>query len=220
MLNKLPPITRAWPIYLVAVLVVGATYYWRTYRPSIFTKDSILPEPVKLEQNIDVRFSDVVMQGRQKGVQRWAVTADRVILSRDGRYTYFEPNPKGKVFNLKDWNTPESESPNPTASTGSKVKSMNWVAQKATFDQQENRLVLTKKVVLTTEDQDIMKTDELIYETEKKKLRFPKKTVLYKKDGTILKGDKMDVDVGSEVLEVSGNVDLLTNANGDSALTP
>ena len=48
-------------------------------------------------------------------------------LEPDSRYTYFEPNPKGKFYNLKDWNQAEGK-------PSDKVRSMDWEAKKAEYD--------------------------------------------------------------------------------------
>lgn len=200
--DRLKAILRPWPVYLIMVGVVAGTMYMVRTRAA-GTADPVLPPSVTLEQNIEIQFQDVIMQGRQKGVQRWVITSPKVSLSRDGRYTYFEPDPKGKFFNLKDWNQTEGE---PT----DKVRSLDWKAKKAEYDSFTEDLKIDGDAIITTDTQDVIKTETVEYSSRQKKVNMPKPVDIRTKDGTIMKGNEMTANTDAEVMELRGNVSLVT----------
>lgn len=204
---------RAWPIYLITIGVIGATMYFVRHRASSGIAETILPPSVTLEQNIEIQFQDVVMQGRQKGVQRWVITSPKVSLSRDGRYTYFEPKPAGSFLNLKDWNAKEGE-PDRNART----RSLVWKADKAQFDSFTEDLEITGKAVITTDTKDVIKTERVEYKSRQKQVFMPKHVDITMKDGTTISADELRANSEAEVMELKGRVDLLTNVNDEEKL--
>lgn len=200
--DRLKLILRPWPVYLIMVgVVVGTMYMVRTREAG--TADPVLPAAVTLEQNIEIQFQDVIMQGRQKGVQRWVITSPKVSLSRDGRYTYFEPDPKGKFFNLKDWNQTEG-------TPSDKVRSLDWKAKKAEYDSFTEDLKINGDAVITTDTKDVIKTETVEYSSRQKQVKMPKPVDIRTKDGTTITGDEMIANTDAEVMELRGRVTLET----------
>lgn len=207
---NLPKWLRAWPIYVLAAGVVGGTVYMVRHRPA-GSVDAILPPTVSLEQNIEIQFGDVIMQGREKGVQRWVITSPKVSLSRDGRFTYFEPEPTGRFYNLKDWEASE-EAPN------DKTRSFTWKANKAQFDAFSEDLTIEGSAVMTTDTQDTLKTEKVEYKSGQKRVFMPEPVAITTKDGSTIKADALEANVDAEVMELKGRVDLVTPVNEEVKL--
>lgn len=209
-LERLKPLLRPWPVYLLAIAVVGGTIYMVRNRAE-GQADPVLPPAVKLEQNIEIQFGEVIMQGRQKGVQRWVITAPKVSLSRDGRYTTFDPDPTGKFYNLKDWQaTPEKPS--------EKNRELNWKAKRAEFDSFTEDLSIEGSAVLTTDAGDVIKTERVEYKSRAKQVLMPKPVDIDMKDGTAITANELSANTDAEVLELKGKVDFTTNVNAEAKL--
>jgi hypothetical protein len=225
---KLKPWLRPWPIYLIALAVVGGGVYFTRAQREAGHADPILPANVQLQQNIEVQFGEVIMQGRQKGIQRWTITSPKVALSKDSRFTYFEPNPKGAFYNLKNWEASEQPSPPPAvspvapASPGpspdEKNRSMQWTAKKAQFDSFTEDLVIEGNAVITTDTKDVIHTDKVEYKSRSKYVYMPKPVKIETAKGTKLTGDSLKANADAEVFEITGHVDLTTKVNEDNKL--
>ena len=203
---------RPWPIYLSAIAVVGGGVYYTRAQRAAGVADPILPPSVQLQQNIEIQFGDVVMQGRQKGVQRWAITSPKVALSKDGRFTYFDPDPKGEFYNLKDWNEQEGGAPS------DKTRSMTWTAKKAQFDSFTEDLVIEGKAVITTDTKDVIKTEKVEYKSRAKLVNMPQPVDIVTEKGTHVTADSLEANADAEVFELKGNVDFLTPLNDEDKL--
>lgn len=202
---RMPGWLRPWPVYLGAIAVVLVAVLMARHRAPQ-SVDPLLPAAISLKPDIEVQFGDVVMEGRDKGVQRWAITAPKVSLSRDGRYTYFDPDPKGRFFNLKDWSAPENQQDN-------KMRSLVWTGDRAQFDGFTHDLSIDGHVVITTDVGDVIKTAHLDYNSVQKQVQLPKPVNVAMKDGTTVTADSLKANTGAQVLEMQGHVDLLTNVN-------
>lgn len=209
--RQLPGWAKPWPIYLIAIGVLIGTYYVTRARQAAGQLDPFLPAAVQLEQNIEIQFTDVTMQGRQKGVQRWVITAPKVSLSKDGRYTYFKPDPKGRFMNLKDWKKKDEEK-------SDKVKSMDWKSDKARFDSFTEDLEMDGHAVITTEDKDVIKTERVEYKSRTKRVFMPKPVDCKMIDGTDVTADTLEADTDSEIFELKGHVDFRAKVNEDDKL--
>lgn len=209
--RQLPGWLRAWPIYLIAVAVLAGTFFVTRQRQQAGQADPLLPAAIQLEQNIEIQFAEVTMQGRQKGVQRWVITSPKVALSKDGRYTYFDPDPSGRFLNLKDWRAKEGE-------PSEKVKSMDWTADKARFDSFTEDLEMEGHAVITTDDKDIIKTERVEYKSRTKRVHMPKPVDIKMKDGTDIKGDSLEANTEAEVFELKGHVDFRTEVKDEEKL--
>ena len=209
-LERLKPLLRPWPVYLLAIAVVGGTVYMVRNRAE-GQADPVLPPAVKLEQNIEIQFGEVIMQGRQKGVQRWVITAPKVSLSRDGRYTTFDPDPTGKFYNLKDWQATEEK-------PSEKNRELNWKAKRAEFDSFTEDLSIEGSAVLTTDAGDVIKTERVEYKSRAKQVLMPKPVDIDMKDGTEITANELSANTDAEVLELKGKVDFTTNVNPEAKL--
>ena len=208
---QLKPWLKPWPVYLLAIAVVAGTVVITRQNREAGQADPILPPSVQLEQNIEIQFGQVIMQGRQKGVQRWVIESDKVALSKDGRYTYFEPDPKGKFFNLKDWSAEEGQ-------PSDKNRSMTWTAKKAQFDSFTEDLKIVGNAVFTTDSDDVIKTEEVEYKSRTKMVTMPQPVDIKMKDGSTITADALEANSDAEVLELKGNVDFITNVDDEEKL--
>lgn len=216
--RRLPPVpawVRSWPAWAGAAGTIALVAFVVRHRPADVA-DPFLPQPVKLEENIEIQFGEVTMQGRDHGVPRWAIVAPKVSLSRDGRYTTFEPDPKGKFMNLKDWSAQAeaSASPQPEASP----RSMLWEAKRAQFDGFTEDLVMEGKAVITTDKKDVIKTEKVEYRAREQHVVMPKPVDIKTADGMSITGDTLDADAQAERMEIKGHVVLDTPLRGDNAL--
>jgi LPS export ABC transporter protein LptC len=203
---------KPWPIYLLAIAVVGGTVYFTRAQREAGVADPVLPASVQLQQNIEIQFSDVIMQGRQKGVQRWTITSPKVALSKDSRFTYFEPKPKGEFYNLKDWNQPEGAPPS------DKNRSLTWTADKAQFDSFTEDLMIEGNAVIVTDTKDTIRTEKVEYKSRAKAVSMPKPVKIETTTGTKIKADSLEANTDAEVFELKGHVDLVTSVNDEEKL--
>lgn len=203
---------KPWPIYLLAIAVVGGTVYVTRAQRAAGVADPVLPASVQLQQNIEIQFSDVIMQGRQKGVQRWTITSPKVSLSKDSRFTYFEPKPKGEFYNLKDWNQPEGAPPS------EKNRSLTWTADKAQFDSFTEDLEIEGNAVIVTDTKDTIHTEKVEYKSRAKAVSMPKPVKIETTTGTKIKADSLEANTDAEVFELKGHVDLVTSVNDEEKL--
>ncbi|MEB3330106.1 MAG: LPS export ABC transporter periplasmic protein LptC [Candidatus Sericytochromatia bacterium] len=200
--RRWPGWLRALPVVLLLVAVVGAAVgVTRARQRAGLAADAVLPVTIQLASNVEVKFSDVTMQGRQKGVQRWLISAPTVSLSKDSRYTYFEPQPRGRFLNLKDWKARDEAPPD-------KVRSLDWRADRAQFDSFSDDLEMTGSVVITTDDKDVIKTEKMTYRARTKRVEMPKKVEIKMTDGTEARADSLEANSDAEVFELKGHVDF------------
>jgi LPS export ABC transporter protein LptC len=200
--RRWPGWLRAVPLLVLLVAVIGAAVWvTRARKQAGLAADSVLPVTIQLASNVEVKFGEVTMQGRQKGVQRWLISAPTVSLSKDSRYTYFEPRPKGRFLNLKDWKA-RDEAPT------DKVRSLDWQADRAQFDSFSDDLEMTGHVVITTDDKDVIKTEKMSYKARTKRVQMPGKVDIKMADGTEARADALEANSDAEVFELKGHVDF------------
>lgn len=192
---------RTWPVYVVLVLVVGAGSWYLKRMPTV--ANSVLPQVmVKMEPHIELQFQEVTMQGREKGTVRWRISAKQVSASQNQQYIYFEKDPKGSFFNLKDWNPKEGE---PT-----KNKSLDWTADRAEYDSLMDEMTITGSASFVTEDQDHLTTDELRYKAKQHQVTMPKPVQLKTRDQLVLRAQEASADTQMESVQLHGNVELIS----------
>lgn len=208
---KIWPWLKPWPIYLIAIAVVGGGIYFTRQQRQAGVADPFLPPSVQLQQNIEIQFGEVIMQGRQKGVQRWTISSEKVALSKDGRFTYFEPKPKGEFYNLKDWSAAEGK-------PSDKNRSLVWTADKAQFDSFTEDLLIEGKAVITTDTKDTIHTDKVEYKSRAKMVYMPKPVKIETTAGTKVTADQLEANADAEVFELKGHVDLVTPVNDEEKL--
>ena len=146
-----------------------------------------------------------------------AAEPPKVSLSKDSRFTYFEPDPKGEFYNLKDWNAPEP-SPGASPAPDAKTRSMTWTAHKAEFDSFTEDLTIQGKAVITTDTKDVIKTEKVEYKSRSKYVYMPKPVDITMKTGTHVKADALKAHADAEVFELTGHVDMTSNVNDEEKL--
>jgi LPS export ABC transporter protein LptC len=192
---------RRWPVVLVMVLIVVVGVWHLRRQPDV--KSPILPAAVvKMEPHIELQFQDVTMQGRDKGTVRWRITAKQVSASQNQQYIYFEKDPQGSFYNLKDWNPKDGAPP--------KNKSVDWKATKAEYDSLMDQMTITGSASFTTEDQDHLLTEQVIYRARQHQVYIPNPVELRTHDKMTLKAHEATADTQMEQIELAGNVELIS----------
>lgn len=192
---------RTWPVYLVLVLVVGLGTWYLRRMPEV--TNSVLPQTmVKMEPHIELQFQEVTMQGREKGTVRWRISAKQVSASQNQQYIYFEKEPKGSFFNLKDWDPKDGEPP--------RNKTLDWTANRAEYDSLMEEMTITGSASFVTEDQDVLTTDEVRYRAKMHQVVMPKPIELKTKDQLVLRSQEASADTQMESVQLQGNVELIS----------
>ncbi len=192
---------KTWPVYIVLFLVVGFGTWYLRRMPEV--KNSVLPQTmVKMEPHIELQFQEVTMQGREKGTVRWRISAQQVSASQNQQYIYFEKEPKGTFYNLKNWDAKEGEP--------SQNKSLNWTANRAEYDSLMEEMTITGSASFVTEDQDTIKTEEVRYKAKLHQVVMPKPIELRTKDQLVLRSQEASADTEMESVQLKGNVELIS----------
>lgn len=192
---------RAWPVYLTLVAVLAGGTWWLSRQEPV--QSPILPDVVvEMEPHIELLFTGVKMQGREKGTVRWAITADEVSSSQNQQFVYFDENPRGTFFNLKDWE--------PSSDATSSNRKVDWVADKAEYDSLSEAMTIKGNAVFTTDEQDVITTEEVFYSARLKEVRMPQPVELLSHNGTFIKADRATADIEIEAVDLRGNVELIT----------
>lgn len=200
---------RAWPVYLTLVAVLVGGQWWLSRQDPV--QSPILPAAaVNMEPHIELQFKGVQMQGREKGTVRWAITADEVSSSQNQQFVYFDKKPRGTFFNLKNW----EQTPGATASN----RKVDWVADKAEYDSLSEAMTIKGNAVFTTDEQDVIKTDEVFYSARLKEVRMPKPVELVSHRGTTIKANQATADIEIEAVDLKGNVELTSPLNSQEGL--
>lgn len=200
---------RTWPVYLTLVGVLVGGSWWLSRQDPV--QSPILPAAaVKMEPHVELLFSGVQMQGREKGTVRWSITADQVSSSQNQQFVYFEEKPRGTFYNLKNWDpAPEATSSN---------RKVDWVAEKAEYDSLSEAMTIKGNAVFTTDEKDVIKTDEVFYSARLKEVRMPKPVELLSHNGTTIKADQATADIEIEAVDLRGNVELTSPLNSQEGL--
>jgi LPS export ABC transporter protein LptC len=195
----------SWPRWatplLLAVGVSGmAWYFWRDRAHNPVA----VPQPVKPDQEIELRFHDAELRGRKNGVGHWSIRAKRIDVSRDQRYAYLKDHPTGTFYNIKDWNPSQSDA---TA----KSRSFDWSGKEAEYDSMSNNLMIKGNVVIRTDAKEELKTERVNFYSDDDKVDIPGKvTIIGDKGRPRISADKLDADLKLEVLSLQGHVKIDT----------
>lgn len=212
---KLPIMPRQLPVGLAlvpVVLIVGGLIYASTQitkarRAGGQQADSLLPAPVKLEEDIEVRFEQVHMTGRERGIDRWEMEGPKVRLSKDGRFTFFDGKPHGSFFHLKDW---QAKADQPATRT----RSLTWVGDQARYDAFDEQLDITGHAVITTDAKDTIRTERIEFRQRTKQIDMPKPVAIAMVDGTKVTSLAMSANTEAEVFEFKGKVRMVAPMKG------
>lgn len=197
---------KTWPVLAVLVLVVGAGSWYLKQQPTV--QSPILPTAMtKMEPHIELAFNDVTMQGREKGTVRWRITAKEVKASQNQQYIYFEKNPKGSFYNVKDFRQQEGEP--------AKNQTVDWTANKAEYDSLMDEMTMTGSASFVTENQDRLTTDHVRYRAKLHKVLMEKPMELRTKDQLVMRAQEATADTQLENVQLFGNVELISPLKGE-----
>ncbi|MNT79545.1 hypothetical protein D3C72_2188880 [compost metagenome] len=87
---------------------------------------------------------------------------------------------------------------------------MDWVADKAEYDSLSEAMTIKGNAVFTTDEQDVIKTEEVFYSSRLKEMRMPKPVELVSHNGTTIKANQATADIEIEAVDLKGNVELTT----------
>lgn len=197
---------KTWPVLAVLVLVVGAGSWYLKQQPTV--QSPILPTAMaKMEPHIELAFNEVTMQGREKGTVRWRITAKEVKASQNQQYIYFEKNPRGSFYNVKDWRQQEGEP--------AKNQTVDWTADKAEYDSLMDEMTMTGSASFVTENQDRLTTDHVRYRAKLHKVLMEKPMELRTKDQLVMRAQEATADTQLENVQLFGNVELISPLKGE-----
>jgi len=200
---------RTWPVYVTLAGVLAGGSWWLSGQDPV--QSPILPAAaVKMEPHIELLFTGVQMQGREKGTVRWTITADQVSSSQNQQFVYFDEKPRGTFYNLKNWDA--------AAEASASNRKVDWVAKKAEYDSLSEAMTIQGDAVFTTDEQDVIKTDEVFYSARLKEVRMPKPVELVSHNGTTIKADRATADIEIEAVDLNGNVELTSPLNSQEGL--
>ena len=72
--------------------------------------------------------------------------------------------------------------------------------------------------MITTDTQDVIRTEKVEYNSRQKAVKMPKPVDIKTKDGTLLKADELTANTDAEVMELKGHVDFKTEVGGEEKL--
>lgn len=191
----------SWAILALGVAVVaGTTTYMRQKNIS---RTNLVPDTkVQMEPHLELKFDEVVMRGRDKGTARWEIRVPEMTVSQNQRVVYFNDHPKGKFLNLKEWdeNKPPEKKRN---------REVDWVADTAQYDNDFQELSIKGKAVFTTDEKDVLKTEQVVYRQRENIVLVPTPFKLETHDRKMqIQADQATADTKLEVLEMAGRVQI------------
>lgn len=196
---------KTWGMWLalIAIAVLGTWHLSR--QPHV--QNPILPAAaVKMEPHIELQFLDVAMQGREKGTVRWRIEAPLVSASQNQQYIYFEKDPHGSFYNLKDWSPRDGAPP--------RNRTVDWKAKKAEYDSLMEAMTITGSASFTTQEHDVLATETVVYRTRDHQIVMDDPVVLKTHAGMILRAHEASADTEMEQLQLAGNVELISPLKG------
>ena len=218
-MNKgLKSILRQSLIYITLIGVIGIISYWLWNNP---VYNPAGPQIQKQVSEIEIRFKDVIVKGRKDGTPHWTVFSDSVDVERNSPMVFFNDEPNGEFYNLKDWSA-ENEQNDPEISNEQKEKrrrTFTWIAHKAEYNTDSKDLTLIKDVELVTDDKDIVTTDELHWiNSEEKAISNTRTKIVSNKGYPIIEADNLEGNVKLDILDLKGNVEIITELTEEQEL--
>jgi lipopolysaccharide export system protein LptA len=223
--DKLKRLLQTIIIYTSIVCFVGGISYWLWKNP-IYNPAG--PQAQTVESKVEVRFKDSIVRGRKKGIPYWTVYANVVESERNSSKIIFKNKPKGSFYNLKDWSkdgfdkvemTNNDLNSSSETNKETKLRTFYWEAKIAEYDTETEDLVLKDKVVMNTDENDILKTDELHWNNFLQKATTNKRTeIIASKGSPHIFSDKVQADMSSDMIDLSGNVDITTDLTEEQQL--
>ncbi|MBU6428974.1 MAG: LPS export ABC transporter periplasmic protein LptC [Cyanobacteria bacterium REEB65] len=187
----------AWIVGILILVVAGSTLILR--RKEI-PKSSMLPSvALQMNPSLELKFTDVVMQGRESGIPHWTISAPTVEVGQSQRLVEFEGHPHGEFLNIKDWtDKPAAEQHNRT---------VTWSAEHAEFDNDYDQLTITGDDDFVTDEDDHMTTQSVTYRTRDHLVNVTQPVEVHSHDGKLaMRADQATADTQLEVLDLAGHV--------------
>ena len=194
---------RPWMIPLVVVMIIDISGYG-LWKMSARNPAAIEP-PQEAQDQVELRFYDVELRGREQGTPFFVIFADEVEVTRDNRYVNFKEGaqkPHGEFFNLKDW---EQDLGN-TETTEDNKRRIVWEARKATYDRNQQDLRMEEDVKVITDTKDIVLTDELLWQKKDESLSSQTRSKVRTHKGAYMTADTMDVKTKDKEMYLEGRV--------------
>lgn len=201
-----------WVAVLPVIAIIGGLAYasvqvGKARRAGGQQSDALFPAPVKLEEDIEVRFEDVRMAGRERGLDRWDLEGPRVRLSKDGRFTFFDEKPHGNFYHLKDWQAKQDQ-------PATRTRSLVWRGDQARYDAFDEVLLINGHAHVVTDGKDTIETERMEYSQRTKQIEMPKPVKIAMADGTKVTCDAMTANTEGEVFEFKGKVRMIAPMKG------
>jgi lipopolysaccharide export system protein LptC len=206
--------------YTVVIGSVAGVSFW-LWRNPIYNPAG--PRIQEAKSQIEVRFRNAVVKGRKNGTPYWTVFCKNVESARESSKVFFRDKPYGEFYNIKDWSKetgnnmiPVNPSPSPPQE---RLRTFNWDSDEAEYDTETEDLTLRKNVKVVTDDKDIIKTDELQWKNSQQKAISNKRTTITGHEGhPIIKADSLEAETKMDVLNLKGNVEIITELTEDQKL--
>lgn len=205
-------------LYALSISAVTAMV-WGLYTMGAYNPVATKPPP-KGSDDINTRFFKVLLKGRKEGTPFFEIEADVVEMRENFRYVDFktgETKPHGRFFNMKDWENDLKSNPAPQA--GPPVKrTIIWEADEAMFDRTTEDLIMRNNVELLTDANDIVETDEMVWQKGPETLSSSTRTKIHTHKDTLMYGDTIDVKTRDKEMVLEGRVYIEMDVNSDSRI--
>jgi LPS export ABC transporter protein LptC len=207
-------------VYTMVIGSVGAVAYWLWKNP-IYNPAG--PQIQEAKSQIEVRFRNAIVKGRKNGTPYWTVYCKNVESARESSKVFFKEKPNGEFYNIKDWSKETESSPNmvnPSPSpSAERLRTFKWDSDEAEYDTETEDLTLKKNVVVVTDEKDTIKTDELQWKNaDQKAVSHKRSNIVAHKGYPIINADNLEADVKSDILNLKGNVEIITELTEDQKL--
>ncbi len=194
---------RPWMIPVAIIAVVGLSGYG-LWRMSARNPAAVEP-PQQVQDQVELRFYDVVMRGRKQGTPFFVIFADEVEVTRDDRYVNFlegANKPHGEFFNMKNWEKDLGDGD----IDENKRRRIVWEARKATYDRNQEDLRMEEDVKIITDTRDIVLTDDMLWKKSDESLSSTTRSKVRTSKGTYMTADTMDVKTRDKEMYLEGRV--------------
>lgn len=195
---------QSWMLPLFSLALIGALIYgfWKL-SPS---NPAAIEPPPKSDETIELRFFGVELRGRKEGTPFFTILADKVDVSRDQRYVTFlkeAQKPHGEFFNLKDW---ELEENGEGSGEPPQRRSILWESDTAIYDFTMEKLTMQEQVKITTDLDDLILTDEMIWSKKDDTLESSTRSKITTHHKTYMESDRLKVETKEKTLFLDGKV--------------
>lgn len=210
----------SWMTYLLLSILIGFSLYWFFFtQKNLSSEDKTKKEP---DKNIELRFSNIEIRGRKEGVALWTIKADKVDVNRteEGKEqkVFFKKNPHGSFYNIKDWSLTEEEKS--SGDVPERLRTFDWKANYAEYDEEEKVLLLKNKVYIETDDKDRIYTNHLLWESKEEKITCNSRTTIigHRNGLPVIQADRIQGDIKMNIIDLEGNVRIKTDISEDQEL--